>query len=56
MQKNLRDKCHNTFPSVDEMYEDKEFEAYRTQIQNMDLNIDMHDDFFDPPHRYIQCE
>lgn len=34
-----------TFPSVDEMYEDKEFEAYRTQIQNMDLNIDMHDDF-----------
>lgn len=33
------------FPSVDEMYEDKEFEDYRKQVQSMDADIDMHDDF-----------
>jgi hypothetical protein len=34
-----------SFPSVDEMYDNKEFENYRELVQKKDPNLDMHDEF-----------
>ena len=34
-----------SFPSVDEMYENEEFEKYRQKVQESSDSIDMHDDF-----------
>jgi len=34
-----------SFKSVDEMYDNKDFEAYRKEVQSLDNNIDMHEEF-----------
>jgi len=43
--KNFTQQMSYKFPSIDDMYDNKEFEEFREQIQNYDLGIDMHDNF-----------
>jgi hypothetical protein len=44
--KDFTHKMSYDFPSIDEMYEDEEFDKYRKQVESLsNSNLDMHDNF-----------